>query len=67
MTLAMSTVNNRATPAGNHEATSRSRTLPDGGRNRVRREHQLTPNHSRALAMSSSIFGTVARERKSIA
>jgi hypothetical protein len=39
-------VNNRITPTGNHEATSCSRTPADGGRNRVRGEHQSTPNRS---------------------
>jgi hypothetical protein len=43
-------VNNRVTPAGNHEAASRSRIPVDSGCNCVRGEHQQTPNRSRAFA-----------------
>jgi hypothetical protein len=54
-------VNNRVTPAGNHEATSRNRTPADGGRNRVRGEHQPTPNRSRASTGGPSHDGYSSR------
>jgi hypothetical protein len=50
-------VNNRVTPPANHEATSRSRTPADGGRNRVWGEHQTLPNRSRASAGGPSHSG----------
>jgi hypothetical protein len=50
-------VNNRTVRAGNHEATSRSRTLVDGGRNCVRGEHQPNPNPSRAYVGGPSHGG----------
>jgi hypothetical protein len=50
-------VNNRVTPAANHEATSRSRTPVDGGRNRISGEYQPTLNHSRASAGGPSHGG----------
>jgi hypothetical protein len=48
-------VNNRVTPLANHEATCCSRTPAYGGRNRVRSEHQPTPNCSRASAGEGSL------------
>jgi uncharacterized membrane protein YgcG len=50
-------VNNRTTRAGNHEATSRSRTLAEVGCNHVRGEHQPNPNRSRASAGGPSHGG----------
>jgi hypothetical protein len=50
-------VNNRVTPAANHEATSRSCTTVDGGRNRVSGEYEPTLNRSRASAGGPSHGG----------
>jgi hypothetical protein len=55
-------VNYNVTPTGNYEATSRRHTPAGCGRNRVRGEHQPTPNFFRASTphMVATTVGAVA-------